>query len=270
MPEITNITLPVFFHHECTGNASSQVGLREVIVFDSDDFICIAPVVDQDCSIVPEEKLSQRDISSKSVAPTTGMIESEGAHIEKYTIGRLREDGVNLPNQNMNKIKEYSVKDDGACLFRAIATLLTRQKEWLRKATKEVLLEFLNESNISKQIFNAIKNSINSMKENNIPGSELADCFSKNYSTSLEELIFQETIANSDFTLWSPVGVAKALGLKLNERVREDLEVFCDLVYQNIIEEMKLKITHDKNSVGIFREGNHYSLCLEADYNWAG
>jgi len=104
----------------------------------------------------------------------------------------------------------YSVRDDGACLFRAAYALSNKCSSWARDADKATLLNEIKYRHHDLLIVEAIKSSFLYMKEEAclaIPSRLDAFFREKDYA----EKIYQSTIASGEFTLYSPIGLGNAI-----------------------------------------------------------
>ncbi|WP_440864138.1 hypothetical protein [Symbiopectobacterium purcellii] len=101
-------------------------------------------------------------------------------------------------NDNNRQLR-YVLPEDGACQFRAALMLRDRNENWL-EVDKSVILQEIKTTDWEPKIQMAIKNAIANMGE--VYGySPVTD------GESVEAIIYNNTIANGAFTLYSPLAV---------------------------------------------------------------
>lgn len=113
-------------------------------------------------------------------------------------------DAVNYTTFNDNNRQlRYALPQDGACQFRAALMLQDRNENWL-EVDKSIILQEIKTTDWESKIQLAIKSAIASM-------GEIYGYFPVADGECVDAMIYNNTIANGYFTLYSPLGVREAL-----------------------------------------------------------
>ncbi len=155
--------------------------------------------------------------------------------------------------------QKIEIRSDGYCFFRCHLIQKTNNDKWAQCSPQELRDKVLKcyYSNIFQAIINANKN----LRSYGICFSEQA------LRTELEnpKQLIVHTIADDGGYLWSPKGICARCEPQINtenlsQEDNENLEIFCDLVYQSLKQELNLNLDKDKGSYAIVNNG-HYTWC---------
>lgn len=165
----------------------------------------------------------------------------------------------------------YSLPEDGACQFRAALMLRDQSERWLNVDKKYILREIKNNGWESK-IQTAIKNAVERM-------GEIYQYYPVTQGETVEKLIYNDTIANGAFTLYSPHAIRDALPKELrkinqakngndtlSEMTPEQWENFSNIISEHLIIQLGINV---HNGMVPYAECNieqaHYSVIVAAD-----
>lgn len=166
-----------------------------------------------------------------------------------------------------NRQLRYALPQDGACQFRAALMLRDRNENWL-DVDKSIILQEIKTTDWEPKIQMAIKNAITGM-------SELYGYFPVSDGESVDAIIYNNTIASGDFSLYSPQAVRDALRkIKyqkkdndyLSDMSFEQWDNFTHLISENLIYQLNINV-HD--STLPYAECNieqaHYNAIVASD-----
>lgn len=173
-------------------------------------------------------------------------------------------------NDNNRQLR-YALPRDGACQFRAALMLRDRNENWL-DVDKSVILREIQDNGWEPKIHRAIKNAIVNM-------GEIYGYFPEAKGECVDVMIYNNTIANGDFTLYSPQAVREALPETLRKiQHREDgdeywsdmsieqWENFTHLISENLTHQLGINVC---NSRWPYAECNaeqaHYNVIVATD-----
>lgn len=215
------------------------------------------PCVDNIPALV-KEKIMQLDglpIKPKWYTPQQGTFDAVDYATFNHNNGQLR----------------YALSEDGACQFRAALMLHDRDESWL-DVDKSVILREIENNGWEPKIHAAINNAIENM-------GEIYGYLSMSDGECVDALIYNNTIANGEFTLYSPQAVREALpeALRkikyqkngndyLSDMSVEQWENFTHLISENLIYQLGINV-HDSQLP--YAECNveqaHYSVIVATD-----
>lgn len=170
-----------------------------------------------------------------------------------------------------NRQLRYTLPEDGACQFRAALMLRDRNENWL-SADKSIILQEIKTTDWEPKIKMAIKNATTSM-------GEIYGYFPVTSGESVDAIIYKNTIANGEFSLYSPEAVRDALpnalrkvkyqkngNAYLSDMSYEQWENFTHLISENLIYQLSINV---RDSTLPYAECNieqaHYNVIVASD-----
>lgn len=157
---------------------------------------------------------------------------------------------------------KYSIPNDGACQFRAALALSDKDEKWLHATKNEIRSELEKKKACICAI---IKDTVDTLDSAGIIPDRFKDFFSEN---GFEEKIYNKTIGTSDFTLYTPIGVASSIGefQSLTTDEHEFLSTLCDGIGEKINYEFDIHLSSDSSTAYAEHTGNHYNIIVPREF----
>ena len=183
-------------------------------------------------------------------------------------------------------LAQFQVKDDGACLMRALLAYHSYEPRWLQDASAVEVVNELRENGVDIAIKESMSEAITAYREflSSVTAEEdessdefspelvVHSALSVKTSEEMAEEMYQSTIATGDFNHWSYHGLAKALDIERfvgatgSDPYSKHLEDLANVIFQKMFEKMNIDQSDGASKSGVKLEGNHYSLFVPSDY----
>lgn len=172
-----------------------------------------------------------------------------------------------------DKTLQHTVPNDGACHFRALFAITSKDPKWLNseQTTKSHVLNEINRQELETIIMGVIKESIDTVKQLGFTLSPPLSCFFAGECAA--ETLYGHTISSRDFTLYSPTAFEHLMNefnpdSPLSESDKQFLNTLANGISQRLNETLQLPTSvNDKQQPYLKHDGeNHYNLVTPPNY----
>lgn len=219
-----------------------------------------------DAAIPPSVKEAIREFDQSEWRPVWWIKQPPGAD------GVFSSDAIKKLKQGFDGIPAHAkvipVKGDGSCLFRSSLAIHLGEERWVDKSvTKGEIFGKLIDLGWDAKIKGAIKVAYEDLCSFMPPSDEVAQAFDV-------DKLFDRTIANLDFTLYSPHGIGAIMeGVAQSDEAENALffETLADIITQRFIDQSGINpVPYGCEDPGKFqgsrawiaRDGAHYDLLV--------